>query len=115
MSPPSERVKPCKLIGKPPGLYNSIHSSLLEAAVPPQATSLMTTESGGTAVGEAVGVGVSVGVRVSVGVGVSVGVRVSVGVSVAVEVGVGKVIEFGCLGVPLIGLPTGRAASSPLR
>ena len=70
------------------GLYNSIHSSVLEAAVPPQATSLMTMDRGGYGVAVAVGVGVAVWVFVAVGVSVAVGVNVSVGVRLGVGVSV---------------------------
>src|SRR5574341_685646 len=93
-------VQPARFIAKPLGLYNSIHSSTACAAVPPHATSLMTTVSGATLVGVFVRLGVGVGVLVRAGVEVSVGV------------GAGKVVEFACFGVALRGLPF---ASNPLR
>jgi hypothetical protein len=62
---------PVKLISADPGLYNSIHSSLVEASVPAQATSLMRSVRGGTAVpaGEEVAVLVGEGVFVEDDVG----------------------------------------------
>lgn len=79
------------------GLYNSIHSSKLEARVPPQATSLITT-CGATGVLVIVGVLVAVkvtGVNVGVGVGERVGVPVLVGVLVLVDVFVGDDVGVG--------------------
>src|SRR3990172_5031300 len=90
-------VQPTRLTTKLLGLYNSIHSSVNEAVVPPQATSLMMTKSEGE------GVGVSVGVPVSVGRGVRVSVGVCVGAGVRLGAGVGSVVELACSGVPLIG------------
>ena len=69
-----------------PGLYSSIHSSLAEAFVPAQATSLISTARAGTRVGVIVEVGMNVGVGVEVGVGVNVGISVKVGVGVCVSV-----------------------------
>ena len=71
---------PFTLIGKPPGLYSSIHSSALEASVPIQATSLMMSSIEGVVV--------TVGVTVIVRVTVTVLVKVVVAVRVAVAVGV---------------------------
>ncbi len=64
-------VQPARFTAKPLGLYSSIHSSAMEAPVPPHAISLMTTAPGVR--GVAVAVAVGVGVAVSVGVGVSLG------------------------------------------
>ncbi len=72
VSPPSLSRQPSRLMAALPGLNNSNHSSLLLAAVPPQATSLITTARGaiGAGVNVAVGVGPLVGVSVGVGVGI---------------------------------------------
>jgi len=93
-------------MGLEPGFHNSIHSSLVEAAVPAQATSLMITLRKPTGVGVRVIVGVLVGVWVVVGVDVAVGEEVEVGDEVRVIVGVGfpqvviGLIEFcGSLGL----------------
>ena len=64
------RLHPERLNGPPVVLWSSIHSSEVEAAVPPHAISLMTTEPAAT-----VGVGVAVASG-GVGVGVFVGVQV---------------------------------------
>src|SRR5688572_23843784 len=105
MTPVKETVKPLLLVITQPLksitssllLYSSSHSSALLAAVPPQATSLITTAKGAAGVGDGVGV---------VEVGVNVGVRVGVGVG-------GKTpSELGCPGVPLRGVPL---ASWPFR
>src|SRR5688572_25455911 len=100
-------TQPLRSIAWPVVLCSSIHSSAVLAAVPPQATSLITTAKSGNAVG--VEVGVEVGVGVSVGEG-----SVEVGVGVGVEVGVGgkTPLELGCLGVPLRGA---LLASCPFR
>src|SRR3989338_4475909 len=84
---PAASVQPRRLTAPGPGLYSSIHSSALEARVPPQATSLMTSAKAGYAAAVAVAEGVPVGVGVSVAVDVGPGVAVAVAVSVAVEVG----------------------------
>ena len=75
-------IHPVKLTGMEPGLYNSIHSSLEEAAVPAQATSLIIKLRKPAGVAVLVGEGVSVAVAVLVGVGVSVGDDVNVAVGV---------------------------------
>src|SRR4030067_313452 len=115
MSPPSARRQPSRRIESGPGFHSSIHSSLEEASVPAQATSLMRTEPAGkdsargsmtVGVGEREGVGEKEGVRVAVEMGVSVGETVgealasSVGkgsssVSVSVGGGVSVVVESG--------------------
>src|SRR5262245_4207784 len=79
------RIQPARFTAVAPGLYNSIHASLVEAAVPAQATSLITR------LRNPAGVAVLVGVNVFVGDGVNVvvGVKVSVGVKLAVGVNVG--------------------------
>src|SRR4026207_1388100 len=68
---PSSALKlhPLKLIGPEVGLYSSIHSSEVEAPVPPQAISLIIMETGGAPTPQTPGVEV----RVGVGVGVLVG------------------------------------------
>src|SRR4030067_3723852 len=63
ISPLSVRLHPPRSTGSDPGLYNSIHSSLAEASVPAQATSLISTTA-------ALGAGEDVGTQVPHGVGV---------------------------------------------
>src|SRR3972149_10732561 len=67
MSPPSVSVHPSRVIGAGPGFHNSIHSSLVEASVPAQATSLMRTSPGAKEGGLE-----PAGVRPASGVGVGV-------------------------------------------
>src|SRR3970040_2445987 len=92
-SPPSLRVQPSSAIGSGPVFHNSIHSSLVEANVPAQATSLIRSAPGlkdgasASAAPRTVS-RVGVAVRVAAGVvGVSVGDTVAAGVSVAVGSG----------------------------
>lgn len=93
MSPPSVRVQPLKLIVELELLKSSIHSSLAEANVPAQATSLIRIIRAGYGVWAGVGRGVFVGEADGVGVGegevVEVGLKVEVIVVVIVSVGVG--------------------------
>ena len=113
----ARKIHPTRFTLVEPGLYSSIHSSFVDAAVPAQATSLMITLRKPAGVEVAVRVGVTVVVGVMVTVGVIVSVRVMVGVGVIVSVGVivdvcvivgvsvgggGTKIEFCCLGVPLM-------------
>ena len=64
-------IQPVRLTALEPGLYNSIHSSAVDAIVPAQATSLMRSVRGGKAVpaGEDVAVIVGEGVFVEDDVG----------------------------------------------
>ena len=96
-------------------MYSSIHSSPLDADVPDQAISLITTDRDGSAVRVAVGVDDGVGVLGSVVVGVAVNVGEFVedgeGVAVGVAVGLATQSELAALGLPRIGSPL---ASWPL-
>ena len=96
VTPPlSWSFHPATDISPPVVLWSSIHSWVLPAAVPPQATSLITTTPAATGVGVDVGDGVGVGVRVGVRVGVLVGVGVTVGVGVLVPVCVAVGVTVG--------------------
>jgi hypothetical protein len=68
-------IQPAKLTGLEPGLYNSIHSSLVDAAVPAQATSLIRSVRAGKAVPAGEDVAVLVGEGVGDGVSVLAGKR----------------------------------------
>src|SRR3990172_8001336 len=122
-SPPSLRVHPSSAIGSGPVFHNSIHSSLVEANVPAQATSLIRTAPGlkdgasACAAPRTVS-GVGVAVRVAAGVvGVSVGDAVAAGVSVAVGSGAVGDSTVGegeaSVGVELIGAGVALAVSVP--
>jgi len=79
---------------------------LAEASVPAQATSLIRTERGPTAVGRGLGCAEGgVGVEVGVGLGVDVHVAEGVATTAVVGVGVGYQMAFGWRGVPGIGFP----------
>ena len=84
----ARKIHPTRFTLVPPGLYSSIHSSFVDAAVPAQATSLMITLRKPAGVEVEVGVGVTVVVGVILAVGEIVSVRVMVGVGVMVSVGV---------------------------
>lgn len=93
-SSPSSRVQPSRLTVTVPGLNSSIHSSLEEASVPDQATSLIRRVPGGS--GGMVGGWVNVSVAVGVAEGVTLsagGVSEKPGVRSGEEVDVGSMLD----------------------
>ena len=124
MSPPSVKRQPERSIGEDPGLCNSIHSSVAEARVPAQASSLINNASGAYGVGGIVG-----GTSVSVGDGVKLVVDMGaedeegegdtvadeVGMDDAEGVGVELTVDVGSVGEavgPSVGVPV---TASPVR